>query len=97
MIKSDGKDVYSIMLEQFYISNKCCLFEHSIHQRIPKKNKNSNASVSENKIFRIITVFNIANNQKCFLNMKIKLNTISEDHLTLKTGGMKLKIDVILN
>ena len=34
-IKSDSKDIYNVTKD--YISNKCCSFELSIHQRILKK------------------------------------------------------------
>ncbi len=48
-----------IMLEKISVnSNKCCPFELSIHQRILKNT------------FSGTTVFNIDNNQKCFLSSK---------------------------
>ncbi len=51
------------MWQNIYISNKCCSFELSIHLWILK-----------NKIYhsfhKNITVFNIDNNQKCFLSSK---------------------------
>ena len=34
-IKNDSKDIYNVTKD--YISNKCCSFELSIHQRILKK------------------------------------------------------------
>ncbi len=55
---------------------------------------------SENKmhhsfhIFSSTTVFNIDNNQKCFLILNQHIIMISEDHVTLKTGGMMLKIQL---
>ncbi len=35
-LKSDSKDIYNV--QQNYISNKCCSFERSIHQRTLDKN-----------------------------------------------------------
>ncbi len=40
------------------------------------------------------TVFNIDNNQKCFLSSKSAYFMISEDHVTLKTEVMMLKIQL---
>ncbi len=40
------------------------------------------------------TVFNIDNNQKCFLIINQHIIMISEDHVTLKTGVMMLKIQL---
>ncbi len=59
LIKSDRKDMW----QNIYISNKCCSFELSIHLWI-LKNK------MHHSFHKNITVFNIDNNQKCFLNSK---------------------------
>ncbi len=40
------------------------------------------------------SVFNIDNNQKCFLSSKYHIIMISEDHVTLKTAVMMLKIQL---
>ncbi len=39
-------------------------------------------------------VFNIDNNQKCFLSINQHIIMISEDHVTLKTAVMMLKIQL---
>ncbi len=54
------------MLQKISISNKCCSFELSIHLWI-LKNKMSHGF---HKILCSTTVFNIDNNQKCFLSSK---------------------------
>ncbi len=41
-----------------------------------------------------LTVFNIDNNQKCFLIINQHIIMISEDHVTLNTGVMMLKIQL---
>ncbi len=46
------------------------------------------------KILSSTTVFNIDNNQKCFLIINQHIVMISEDHVTLKTGVMMLKIQL---
>ncbi len=58
LIKSESKDFYNVTKD--YISNKCCSFELSISQRILEEN------VSKYEV----TVFNIDDNQKCFLSSK---------------------------
>ncbi len=54
-----------IMLQNIAISNKCCSLELSIHLWI-LKNKMYHVST---KILSSTTVFNIDNNQKCFLSI----------------------------
>ncbi len=44
------------------------------------------------KILGSTTVFNIDNNQKCFLIINQYIIMISGDHVTLKTGVTMLKI-----
>ncbi len=44
------------------------------------------------KILCSTTVFNIDNNQKCFLIINQYIIMISEDHVTLKTGVMNANI-----
>ncbi len=73
-----------IMLQKVYISNECCSFELSIPQR--------KCIMVSTKILSSTTVFSIDNNQKCFFNQYIVM--ISEDHETLKTGVMMLKIQL---
>ncbi len=68
-----------IMLQKIYISNKCCSFKLSIHLWI-LKNKMYHRFHKKN------TVFIIDNNQH--------IRMISEDHVTLKTGVMMLKIQL---
>jgi len=46
------------------------------------------------KILCSTTVFNIDNNQKCFLIINQYIIMISEDHVILKTGVMMLKIQL---
>ncbi len=41
-----------------------------------------------------LTVFNIDNNQKCFLIINQYIIMISEDHVTLKTAVMMMKIQL---
>ncbi len=77
-----------IMLQNISISNKCCSFELSGHQRI-LTNKMYHSS---HKNMKQHNCFQQNNNQKCFLNQHIKM--ISEDHVTLKTGVIMLKIEL---
>ncbi len=61
-IESNSKDIYNVT--KIYISNKRCSFELSIHLWFLK-----------NKMYQFpqnssTTVFNIDNNQKCFLSSK---------------------------
>ncbi len=46
------------------------------------------------KILCSTTVFNIDNNQKCFLIINQYSIMISEDHVTLKTAVMMMKIQL---
>ncbi len=63
-----------------YISNKCCFFSKlPIHQRMMKK-----CIIASNTIFSSTTVFNIDNNEKCFLKHQIILKLFLKDHVTLK-------------
>jgi len=54
LIKSYSKDICNVTKD--CISNKCCYFEISIHQRILKK------------MYK--TVFNIDNNNECFYQIE---------------------------
>ncbi len=54
-----------IMLQKISISNKCCSFEHSIHENNPNHDKCITVST---KTWSSTTVFDIDNNQKCFLS-----------------------------
>ncbi|MDN8907574.1 hypothetical protein Q0O77_14770, partial [Staphylococcus aureus] len=54
-----------IMLQKISISNKCCSFELSIHQRILKK-----STTVSTKILSSTTVFNIDNNMTFYLSTK---------------------------
>ncbi len=74
---------YIYNVTKYFISNKCCSFELSIHLWILKNNM---CHSFHQKISCSMTVFNIDNNQKWFIIM------ISEDHVTLKTGVMMLEI-----
>ncbi len=76
LMKSVSKDIY--MLQKISILNKCFPFELSIHPWI-LKNK-----MYHTKIFDITTVFNIDNNQKCFLSSKSAYVTL--DHKTSHKG-----------
>ncbi len=76
LMKSVSKDIY--MLQKISIPNKCFPFELSIHPWI-LKNK-----MYHTKIFDITTVFNIDNNQKCFLSSKSAYVTL--DHKTSHKG-----------
>ncbi len=78
------------MLQKLSISDKCWSFELYIHQIILKS-------------FFYKSVFNIDdddnnnnnnNNHKCFLSSKYHIIMISEDHVTLKTAVMMLKIQL---
>ncbi len=62
LIKSDSEDI----LQKISTLNKFCSFELSIHQRI-LKNKMFTVST---QILCSTTVFNMDNNQKCFLSSK---------------------------
>jgi len=79
------------MLQNIYFANKYCSFEHSIHQRILKK-----ISVSRfTQIYssaQLFSTFIIIRNVYLAANKHIIM--ISEDHVTLKTGGMMLKIQL---
>ncbi len=63
MIKSD-----SLMLENIHISNKCCSF--GLFLFICESWKIQCISLVSSKILCSTTVFNIDNNQKCFLSSK---------------------------
>ncbi len=76
-----------IMLQLIFISNKCCSFELSIHQRILKKKNLSQVPAQlVSKLMKIIRNASWAVNQHIIM--------ISEDHVTLKTGVMMLKIQL---
>ncbi len=77
-----------IMLQKISISNKCCAFELSIHQK-------SYIMVST-KIWSSTAVFNIDKNLKCFLSSNQHIIMISEDHVTLKPGVIMLKIQLCI-
>ncbi len=79
-----------IMLQKISISNKCCSLERSIHQRILK-----------NKMYQfpqkycaaqLFSTLIIIRNVSWAANQHIIM--ISEDHVTLKTGVMMLKIQL---
>ncbi len=53
------------MLQNISISIKCCSFDFSIHQRILK-----NCIIISTKI---LSSFNINNNEKCFSNQQIRI------------------------
>ncbi len=79
------------MLQICYISisNKCCSFEHSNHKIIIEEN------VSQFPQKYILSVFNIDNNnEKYLLIINQHIRMISEDHVTLKTEVMMLKIQL---
>jgi len=67
-----------IMIQMIIISNKCCSFELSIHQRILKK---MHHSFHKNWAAQ---PFNIDNNKK--LQQISILETFLKDHVRLKTG-----------
>ncbi len=71
------------LLQRISILNKCCSFEPSIHQRIIKEK----CFMVSTKIHNCTTVFNTDKR-----NVSWAIRMISEDHVTLKTGVMMLKI-----
>ncbi len=87
LLKSDSKD---IMLQKISISNKCCSFELSIHLWIMK-----NRLVGFPQKYWAAQLFStliIIRNVSWAANQHIRM--ISEDHVTLKTGVMMLKIQL---
>ncbi len=77
-----------IMFQKLSILNKCCSFGLSIHQRILKINC---ITISTKTQFaRLFPTLIIIRNVSWAVNQHIIM--ISEDHVTLKTGVMMLKI-----
>ncbi len=75
-----------IMLQKTSISNKCCYFEFSIHQRI-LKNKTYHCF---HKNIKQLKCFQQSSKKKCFLCTK----SAYYNYLTLTTGAMMLKIQL---
>ncbi len=69
MIKSD---IIIYTFTKDLVSNKCCGFELSIYQKILKKQHFPQI------ILRSASVFNIDNNNKCFLALNQHIRMISE-------------------
>ncbi len=63
LIKIESKNIYNVAKDS--ISNKCYHFEYSIHLWI-LKNKMSQVPQK----YSTVQLFNIDNNQKCFLSNK---------------------------
>ncbi len=90
-----NKKYYTILF-----STNFCSFEISIHQRILKnifwvftKILSSTTIFADNKKWKRIIRSNTANNKKCVWAAN-QHRMISEDHVTLKTGGMTPEIQL---
>ncbi len=79
----------NVTLQKMFISNKCWSFELSIHQRIPK-NKDVSWFPQKYEVAQLFSTLIIIRNVSWEVNQNIRF--ISEDHVTLKTGEMMLKI-----
>ncbi len=73
------------MLQKFSISNKCCSILYP---------ESKNVSMFPQKIWSSTTVFDIDNNNNVSWASNQHIRMISEDHVTLKTGVMMLKIQI---
>ncbi len=80
-----------IMLQKISISNKCCSFELSIHLWILKK-LNVSRFPQKYCAAQLFSTLIIIRNVSWAANQYIIM--ISEDHVTLKTGVMMLKIQL---